>query len=179
MSDIESSALGRLSSPESCLATWHAERAVYATFCEYLRAADVMDCERAGGCFTEDAEVTYHMSGEPMVFCGRRAFVAYLEDAKLVHEMSVHVVGQHSFSWNDGTPCVAAYVSAWHWFLDNAHLGDMRAADFMTVGFAQDEFVLAEGKWLVSRRLVKPAAGLVAVGDRPPVNIVKIQATAG
>lgn len=178
MSEVGEIDLGRLSSPQAHWLTLLAERGAYATFCEYLRAVDDhMQCARAGACFTQDAEITYQMKEQPMLFHGREAFIGYLEGAKLVHEMSVHVVGQHRFSWIEGRPRISAYISAWHWFLDRAHLGSDRAADFMTIGYAEDEFTFIDGKWLISRRLVRPAAGLVGIGAMPPGNITDADAT--
>jgi hypothetical protein len=173
MSSTHAIELGQLSSSEQFIATWNAERGAYNTFCEYLTAVDdQMQYERAGACFTENAEVTYDMKDQPMVFHGRREFIGYLQGVKQVLAASAHVVGQHRFSWHQGRPRIVAYVTAWHWFHENSHLGENRPADFTTVGYAEDEFTQVAGIWLISRRLVKPASGLVAFGDRPPSNIV-------
>lgn len=172
MSSTHAIELGQVGSSEQFIATWNAEREAYSTFCDYLTAVDDhMQCERAGACFTEDAEITYDMKDQPMVFLGRREFIGYLEGVKQVLAASAHVVGSHRFGWHHGRLRISAYVTAWHWFHENSHLGDERPADFTTVGYAMDEFTWVAGIWLISRRLVKPAAGLVAFGDRPPANI--------
>jgi hypothetical protein len=58
-------------------------------------------------------------------------------------------------------------VTVWQWFLGKKNLGKDRPADFVAVGYSEDEFECAQGKWLISRRVVKPVAGLVAAGALP------------
>lgn len=81
--------------------------------------------------------------------------------------MSAHVLGQSTIRWNNGKPRISAYVTAWHWLSSNKEAGDSRPADWTTIGFAEDEFEKFDDRWLISRRSVKPAAGLAALGSPP------------
>lgn len=161
--------LGDMSTPAALFGTLRAERECWYTYLEYF---DVLDkkrpCEEAGQCFTEDTKIEYHMKGPPLIFQGRRDYVAFVEKATAAQEMMAHVVGQHWFQWTDGKPRLFSYVTSWQWFTVNAHLGDLRPAEFVTIGYSEDDFEYVGGKWLVARRVVKPAAGLVAVGAPPP-----------
>ena len=113
MPGTHASELDHRSSSEQFVATWNAQRGAYSTFCDYLTAVDdQMQYERAGACFTENAEVTYDMKDQPMVFHGRQAFIGYLQGVKQVLAASAHVVGQHRFSWHQCRPRIMAYVTA-------------------------------------------------------------------
>ena len=148
-----------------------AERAIYQTFCDYLTFVDNgQDYPRAVRSFSEDASIEYHMNGgAPLTFNGRENFLSYLEGqpSNLHFESCVHVVGQVAIQWTDRTPKLSAYVTAWHWFSQNKHLGKARPADWPTIGFVEDEFQFRDRRWLISRRVLRPAAGLVATGSPP------------
>src|ERR1700722_11284939 len=124
MSDL-SMQLGRTSSPETFFETLRAEREMYEPYLE---------------CFTEDTEVTYRMKGPPLVFHGRADYVSWLKDATEAQEMTAHVTGQHRFEWANGKPRLIAYVTSWQWFTHTAHLGENRPADFVTIGYSEDDF---------------------------------------
>ena len=160
------------SSGQLSLATLQAERAIYRTFCNYLFFVDRdKQYERACiECFKSDAKITYHMaSGSALIFHGRNEFLDYLEShARPTTQMSAHVLGQSRIHWINGKPRISAYITAWHWLSANEEAGDLRPADRTTIGFAEDDFENVEGNWLISRRSVKPAAGLVAAGSAPP-----------
>jgi len=170
MSNDLSSRLGNLATAEGFFATLQAERAMYETYLEYFAVIDQKrPCALAGACFTEDAEVAYHMKGPPMVFRGRTDYVAFLEQATSAQEMTAHVVGQTRFDWTNGKPRLISYVTSWQWFTANAQLGDLRPAEFTTIGHSEDDFEQVGGRWLISRRVVRPVAGLVAIGAPPPL----------
>jgi len=167
MSDL-SMQLGRTSSPETFFETLRAEREMYETYLDYFSLLDnKLSCERAGECFTEDTEVTYRMKGPPLVFHGRADYVSWLKDATEAQEMTAHVTGQHRFEWANGKPRLIAYVTSWQWFTHTAHLGENRPADFVTIGYSEDDFEHVGGRWLIARRAVRPVAGLVAAGSLP------------
>jgi hypothetical protein len=169
MSTINTAPLGDLSTSEGLFATLKAERSMHETYLVYLDIIDKRQpCQLAGECFTEDAEIAYHMKGTPMVFHSRTDYVTFLEHATAAQEMTAHVVGQTRFDWASGKPRLLSYVTSWQWFKVNAHLGDVRPADFTTIGYCEDDFEYAGGRWLISRRIVRPAAGLVAMGAPPP-----------
>ncbi|PZU09074.1 MAG: hypothetical protein DI605_09825 [Sphingomonas sp.] len=157
--------LGDLSTPESFMATIQAERECLETYLEYF---EVIDRGRpnsgAAACFTEDTEVTYAMKGKPMVFNGRAEYLKFLDDSTAAYEMVTHILGQQFFAWKNGTPSLRTNVISWQWFLKNKDQGDMRPADFVTMGHANDEFTKVDGKWLISKRHVQPAAGITAIG---------------
>ena len=161
--------LGQLAPPASLMATLYAEREAYKTFQDYFSIVDSkLPCEQAANCFTEKAEIEYHMKGSPMIFHGRSEFLRFLEVATPPQQMTAHVVGQSRFEWIDGKLLLHAYVTSWQWYTANAHLGEMRPADFVTIAKSTDEFAAVEGKWLIARRVAKPVAGLVAAGSPPP-----------
>jgi SnoaL-like domain len=164
-SEIE---LGTISSPGALVETMSAEREIYETYLNYFLCLDTkMPCERAGECFTENTEITYHMKGQPMTFHGRSNYVAFLKTATAAQEMTAHVVGQRLIRWSHGKPRLLTYVTVWQWFVSKKSLGKDRPADFVTIGHSEDDFECAHGKWLISRRVVKPVAGLVAAGALP------------
>lgn len=169
MSEVTEIVLGDLSSPESFFETLKAERACWKTYLDYF---DILDkkrpCEQAGECFTENAEIAYHMKGPPLTFNSRSDYVAFLNIATAAQEMTAHVVGQNWFEWSNGKPRLFSYVTSWQWFTANADQGDLRPAEFVTIGYSEDDFECVDGKWLVSRRHVKPAAGLLVIGALPP-----------
>ncbi len=168
MIDVRDELLGDTSTPEALARTVTAERACWETYLEYF---DVIDKKRphhlAAECFTKDATVTYGMKGAPLVFTGRDEYAAFLDGAVVQHEMIAHVVGQHRFTWRDGVPRLITYVTSWQWFTANAGLGENRPADYATIGYAEDDFRFEEGKWLIFKRFVAPAAGATALGGRP------------
>jgi hypothetical protein len=167
MSDLKIQ-LGGTSSPEALFETLRAEREMYKTYLDYFFFLDRKEpCELAGECFTENAEVTYHMKGSPLIFRSRSSYVSWLKDAAAAQEMTAHVAGQHCFEWTGGRPRLITYVTSWQWFVHTKHLGANRAADFVTVGYSEDDFEYVAGKWLIARRIVRPAAGLVAAGSLP------------
>lgn len=51
--------------------------------------------------------------------------------------------------------------------MNKVHLGQNRPADFVTIGYSEDDFKLVGGRWLIARRVVKPVAGLVTAGALP------------
>ncbi len=160
--------LAPLPSAETFYKTLQAERAMYETYLQYFFCIDKkMPCESTGECFTENTEIEYHMKGQPMKFRGRADYVSFMKVATAAQEMTAHVVGQKRFQWTAGSPRLLAYVTVWQWFRGKAHLGQNRPADFVTIGYSEDDFELVDGKWLIARRVVKPVAGLVAAGELP------------
>ena len=160
--------LGEISSPEALFKTISAEREIYKTYLNYFFFLDTKTpCERAGECFTENTEITYHMKGQPMTFHGRSNYIAFLKTATAGQEMTAHVVGQKLIRWSHGKPQLLTYVTSWQWFENTRNLGKDRPADFVTIGYSEDDFECVYGEWLISRRVVKPVAGLVAAGALP------------
>lgn len=161
--------LGNLSTAKSFFETLKVERACWDTYLDYFDLLDrKMPCKDAAACFTEDAKIEYHMKGQPMVFNGRPNYLSFLEKATAAQEMTAHVVGQHRFVWSNSKPKLLSHVTSWQWFTVNAHRGDLRPAEFTTIGYSEDDFEYVASKWLIARRVVRPVAGLVAVGAPPP-----------
>ena len=160
--------LGDLSTFESMSATLAAERAIHKTFCDYLFFIDNRAFEQAAACFTHDTTVTYQMvDGPPIVTRGREKYCASLQgitEGRTI-QMTAHVLGQYVMTWEAGKAKVEAYVSSWQWYGINEHLGDLRPADFSTIGHSQDEFEYVDGHWLIASRSVRPVAGLTATGS--------------
>lgn len=143
-----------------------AERGMYDTYLDYFACIDKkMPCESAAECFTEDTDITYHMKGQPLRFRGRASYVSFLKGATAAQEMTAHVVGQNRFQWIAGRPRLLTYVTVWQWFVNKAHLGRDRPADLVTIGSSEDDFAWVGNRWLISRRVVQPVAGLVAAGE--------------
>ena len=169
MSVSKKAVLGDLSTLESFFATVLAERACWDTYLDYFTVLDTRQpCVQAVECFTPEARIEYHMKGAPLVFQGRAEYLGFLEQATAAQQMTAHVVGQHRFRWSDGRPRLLSHVTSWQWFVVNADRGDLRPAEFTTIGYCEDDFEYIQGRWLIARRIVKPAAGLVAVGAPPP-----------
>lgn len=169
MQEVTTPGLGNLSSPDAFFETMKVERQCWETYLAYFEILDQRkSCDLAGACFTDDAEIAYHMKGPPLIFHTRSDYVAFLEVATAAQEMTAHVVGQARFEWSSGKPRLISYITSWQWFSINAARGDLRPAEFVTIGYSEDDFECVDGKWLISRRHVRPAAGLVAVGAPPP-----------
>ncbi|WP_142098001.1 nuclear transport factor 2 family protein [Pseudonocardia cypriaca] len=168
MTDGAVTMLGDLSIPEAAIRTLAAERACWETYLTYF---EVLDDKRshleACACFTEDATITYGMKGGALEFTSRAEYADFLEGAAATQEMVAHVVGQHRFVWDGGTPRLITYVTVWQWFVANAHGGELRPADYVTIGHSVDEFRNVGDAWLIARRTVRPAAGITAIGSRP------------
>jgi len=158
-------ALGDLSNAESFFRTVKAERECLVTYLRYFEIVDRrLPCEQAAECFTKDTNIEYHMKGAPMKFRGRSEYAVFMRKAVAAQEMSAHFVGQTRFVWTSGAPRLFSYVTSWQWFIANADDGDLRPADFATIGYSEDDFECVEGQWLISNRVVKPVAGLTVVG---------------
>lgn len=64
-------------------------------------------------------------------------------------------------------PAEAAGVAGGILQMAQASQGDLRPADWTTIGLVEDDFGRFEGRWLIARRKVSPIAGLVAAGSPP------------
>ncbi|MGW4965643.1 hypothetical protein ACWEPL_51205 [Nonomuraea sp. NPDC004186] len=62
-------------------------------------------------------------------------------------------------------PAEAAGVAGGILQMAQASQGDLRPADWTTIGLVEDDFGRFEGRWLIARRKVSPIAGLVAAGS--------------
>src|SRR5205823_1647353 len=153
------------SSDEELLAVLEAERAVYRTFLRYTQLVDSNQHERvADECFTPDVVVDYQMlPGIRQLFCGRDEWNAYvLPSATRRVQWVAHVIGQTTIEWKDGRPHRCAYATGWHWYKEHASKGDLRPADWATIGFLEDDYEQVDGTWLIARRTLVPVGGVVA-----------------
>ncbi|MEW9553330.1 nuclear transport factor 2 family protein [Nonomuraea sp. NPDC050783] len=157
-----------MTSHETLLATLAAEREIHQTFLRFFRLVDTRQYERLGEeCFTPDALIEYHVPA-PQRFNGRDEFTAFMLDGpRRRQQMVAHVLGQTAIEWDAGRPRVSAYATVWHWYRANAAQGDLRPADWTTIGLVEDDFEQYDGRWLIARRNVRPVAGLVAAGSPP------------
>ncbi|MEV4364137.1 nuclear transport factor 2 family protein [Nonomuraea sp. NPDC049625] len=90
-----------------------------------------------------------------------------LDGPRRRQQMVAHVLGQIAIEWDTGRPRVSAYATVWHWYQANPAQGDLRPADWTTIGLVEDDFEQYDGRWLIARRKVRPVAGLVATGSPP------------
>jgi hypothetical protein len=152
---------------QDLVAKVEAERAIHRTFFRFFRLMDTLEWERAGAeTFTAGAVLDNRAlpEGSTLWLEGRDAICGALAAGRSGMQMVAHVAGQILIEWDGGRPRLTAYVTAWHWFADNASEGDLRPADWVVVSLVEDEFELADGEWLVSHRTVSPVAGIVAAG---------------
>lgn len=162
------SSLGDMSSPQALFETIVVERKCWEVYLRYFQALDFQKSnELAASCFTEDTEITYAMGNQSQQFNGRAAYLRFLEEASARYEMISHFVGQHIFKWDDATPRLLSHVTSWQWFTNNKDAGEMRPADFVAIGYAEDVFEKVGNHWLIAKRVVRPAAGVCAIGARP------------
>jgi hypothetical protein len=161
----------RTTANEDLLATLHAERAIWRSFVHFFRLVDTLQWERVTReCFTPDAIVEYHTSpdGALLRAHGHAELEAmFVERGKSTTQQLAHVVGQHVIEWEAERPHMTAYVTAWHWFNHHADRGPHRPADWTIIGHLDDDYELADGRWLIARRRVVPVGGLVAAGALP------------
>jgi hypothetical protein len=168
MSKDHAGALGDTSTPEAFYETLKAERECWKVYLAYFYATDhTGSAKDAAACFTENTQVRYSMRGSEQLFNGREEYHVFLGKSLAAYQMVSHVVGQQDFTWSNGTPRLTTNVISWQWFKTKADAGDLRPADFATIGHAEDEFEFVNGKWLISKRLVRPAAGITAIGIPP------------
>lgn len=151
-----------------------AERAMHDSFCRMFRLVDGRDYERVGPeCFVEEALIEYDLTPDKrpdsvMRFEGRDALTRYLIEVTQ-HQMQhhAHVIGQVVYDWSGPRPALSAHVLALHWFRAAAAKGDGRPADWIALGTVTDHFEERDGRWLIARRLVRPAGGPVVAGSLP------------
>ncbi|MEV6925142.1 nuclear transport factor 2 family protein [Dactylosporangium sp. NPDC051485] len=147
-----------------------AEREIYQTHFRFFRLADSYEYERlAETCFTPDAYIEYTiMPGPPQRFHGREEFATFmLAGGRRPGAAVAHVAGQSSIDWSSGHPHLSGYATVWHWAATRNLRGEHRPADWTTIGRIEDDYEFLEDRWLISRRRISPAAGLVATGAAP------------
>lgn len=152
------------------LARLEAERDIQRTFVRFFRLVDTRRYERiAAECLTSDADLDFHLPA-PHRLRGHDEFTRHLLTAVAPQfQMAAHVPGLAVVDWDSsGQPHLSAYATGWHWYTAHAHLGDLRPADWTTVGLVEDVYRHRDGRWLIARRRVTAVAGLVAAGSPPP-----------
>lgn len=163
--------LGDVSSPKGLSATLKAEREIFKAFFHGYYLVDIQhQHERAiRECFTADAEDVHDIfHGAPTILRGHDELIAYQKKvANPALQSHAHVVGQHHIEWTDGRPMLRAYVTAWHWFSANSHLGEARPSDWSVVALVENEYRHENGRWLICRRMIKAVGGVSATGSLP------------
>ncbi|MBL7498122.1 nuclear transport factor 2 family protein [Frankia sp. CNm7] len=155
---------------ERRLARLEAERSILRTFARFFRLVDTREHERvAARCLTPDATLDCHVPAFHRLR-GHDEFTRHLLTVVAPRsQMVAHVPGLAVIDWDeDGQPSLSAYTTVWHWYTVNAHHGDLRPADWTTIGLVEDDYRLHDGRWLIAHRRVTPVAGLVAAGSPPP-----------
>lgn len=153
----------------SILEILEAEREIYRTHFRFFELADRQEYALLGEeCFAPDARIEYTiMPGPPQRFAGRDAFTGFMLAGGPSESAVAHVAGQSSITWDDGRPHLSGYATVWHWARTRTPSGQHRPADWTTIGRIEDDYARIGGRWLITRRLVSPAAGLVATGTAP------------
>ncbi|MFF2395319.1 nuclear transport factor 2 family protein [Nocardia sp. NPDC058114] len=146
-----------------------AEGEINRTFFRFFELVDSRSYELiAPECLAPDAQIEYRLPA-PHSFSGRDEFTRYMVDRVAPRSQRVaHVLGQTVVEWRGDTPRLKARATVWHWYQQYADRGDLRPADWTTIGHVEDDFAFVDGRWLIARRLVTPVAGLVAAGSPPP-----------
>ncbi|WP_261568743.1 nuclear transport factor 2 family protein [Frankia gtarii] len=161
-----------LDSTATRLARLEAERDIQHTFARSFRLVDTREYERiAAECLTPDADLEYHIPARHRLR-GRDEFTRHmLTEVAPRSQMVAHVPGLAVVDWDSsGQPHLSAYTTAWHWYTAQAHRGELRPADWTTIGLVEDTYRRHDGRWLITRRRVTPVAGLVAAGSPPPLS---------
>jgi hypothetical protein len=154
-----------------------AERAIQHIHFRFFLLTDAGRYELLGRhCFTPDADIEYRiMPGPPQRFAGRDEFVAFMlagqppaaAGYRLVGPAAAHAGAPADIDWSTGQPRLTGYATVWHWATTQTFAGQPRPADWTTIGLIEDDYRHHDGQWLISRRLISPAAGLVATGAAP------------
>lgn len=146
-----------------------AEREIHRTHFRFFQLADLGEYALLGEeCFAPDARIEYTiMPGPPQRFRGRDEFTSFMLAAGPSSSAVAHVAGQSSISWESGRPHLSGYATVWHWASTRTPSGAHRPADWTTIGRIEDDYARIGGRWLITRRHVSPAAGLVATGSAP------------
>ncbi|WP_051028047.1 nuclear transport factor 2 family protein [Nocardia higoensis] len=158
-----------MTSLEDRLARFEAESEINRTFFRFFELVDARRYTDIGPeCLAPDADLEYHVPA-PHRLLGRDEFTRYMVSKVAPRSQRVaHVLGHTVVEWNGSTPRVKSRATVWHWYQQFAEKGDLRPADWTTVGQVEDEFARVEGRWLIARRVVTPIAGVVAAGASPP-----------
>jgi hypothetical protein len=152
------------------IARLEAERDIQHTFVRFFRLVDTRQYERiAAECLTPDAELDYHVPALHRLR-GREEFTRHMLAAVAPRsQMVAHVPGLAVIDWDTaGRPHLSAYTTVWHWYTANAHRGELRPADWTTIGLVEDDYRNHDGHWLIAHRRVTAVAGLIAAGSPPP-----------
>lgn len=154
-----------------------AERAIRQTHFRFFRLADTGDYDRLGRqCFTPDADIEYRiMPGPPQHFTSRDQFVAFMRAGRppgaapytIIGRAVAHTAAPPEIDWTNRHPRLTGYATVWHWAATRTLAGQRRPADWTTIGLVEDDYRNYHGRWLIARRLITPAAGLVAIGAPP------------
>ncbi|CAO5258172.1 nuclear transport factor 2 family protein [Frankia sp. AgKG'84/4] len=154
-----------------------ADSAIRRTYFHFFRLSDLAQYERLGQrCFTADASIQYRvMPGPPQRFAGRDEFVAFMVAGRppggaafrLASPTVAHTSAPADIDWSSGEPRLTGYATVWHWAATRTVSGRHRPADWTTIGLVEDTYRQDGGQWLIARRRVSPAAGLVATGAAP------------
>ncbi|MCW2881052.1 MAG: hypothetical protein JWQ95_5152 [Sphaerisporangium sp.] len=154
-----------------------AERAIRQTHFRFFRLADIGDYALLGRqCFTPDAQIEYRiMPGPPQRFASRDEFVTFMlagrPPAAPPHRIGgpavAHTSAPPDIDWTTGQPRLTGHATVWHWAAVRTPTGQDRPADWTTIGLVEDDYRQFDGQWLIARRLITPAAGLVATGTTP------------
>ncbi|MDL9945623.1 nuclear transport factor 2 family protein [Gordonia sp. ABSL11-1] len=152
--------------PRSLLDLLAAEREINANHVRFFEIADAFEHHRFVECFTPDAFIEYTiMPGPPQRFHSAHEFAAFMSAGGQRGQQAVaHVAGQHVVRWHDDRPHLSGYATVWHWTATHDHAGRHRPADWTTIGRIEDDYQNLDGRWLISRRSVSRAAGLIATG---------------
>ncbi|WP_261562246.1 nuclear transport factor 2 family protein, partial [Frankia tisae] len=149
------------------LARLEAERDIQRTFARFFRLVDTRRYERiAAECLTPDADLDVHIPAS-LRLRGHDEFTRHmLTRVAPASQMVAHVPGLAVVDWDDtGQPHLSAYTTGWHWYTAHAYRGDLRPADWTTIGLVEDAYRHHDGRWLIARRRVTAVAGLVAAGS--------------
>ncbi|WP_261568744.1 nuclear transport factor 2 family protein [Frankia gtarii] len=154
-----------------------AERAIRHTHFRFFVLSDAGRYELIGPhCFTPDADIEYRiMPGPPQRFAGRDEFVAFMLPSRppaavryrLTGPAVAHASAPPDIDWSTGQPRLTGHATVWHWPATQTPAGQHRPADWTTIGLIEDTYRQHDGQWLIARRLITPAAGLVATGAAP------------
>ncbi len=154
-----------------------AERAIRHTHFRFFLLADAGRYDLLGQrCFTPDADIEYRiMPGPPQRFAGRAEFVDFMlagrppatAHHRIIGPAAAHTSAPPDIDWSTGQPRLTGYATVWHWAATQTPGGQQRPADWTTIGLVDDTYRRHDGEWLIARRLITPAAGLVATGTAP------------
>ncbi|MGW4340690.1 nuclear transport factor 2 family protein [Rhodococcus koreensis] len=165
----------QVSSVEAKLDYLLSEQEIIALISKYCHLCDAREGSAfVREIFTEDGIDDHGLFGK--VFQGWDEIETMFNRSSELLEATAHFVTNPEIEINGDTAEARTYVQCWTWLRESAHLGNVRAADYVYVGIYNDSLVrTAEGWRVKARKMQQLGPGALGVGEAHPVYFAAYQ----